>query len=173
MDPSSNTPERALMTELAAGNVAALGQLFDRCGGALFALAARITGDAERASRVVEQVFAELWEGRASRAGADGGLAPLLARCRALALAARDVAGAASAAPRSQVPLASDGPAAAFAGLPAAVRATLELAYFEGLSVMQIAERTRLDREHVLGELRRGLDALKLLPRPQEWGGRS
>ncbi len=178
MASSDPPPERALMTELAAGNVAALGTLFDRLGDALYALAARITGDQERASKVVEQVFAEVWERRGGRIAEDVAVPRLLARCRSLALAARDsrpgmAAGRAAtgADPRGAADgAAGDSVAAALARLPERARTTLELAYFEGLSVVQIAERTRLDREHVLDGLRQALDELKRLPRPREWG---
>ena len=68
-----------------------LGDLYDRTAGVFYPLALRITGDARAAEDAVEGLFTEIWKRREDHRGLEPGrasvFAPLIARCRGLALA--------------------------------------------------------------------------------------
>lgn len=55
------TDDAGLVRELAAGSEAALGILYDRYGGAIFAVAYRLTSDRGVAEEVVQETFLTLW----------------------------------------------------------------------------------------------------------------
>jgi RNA polymerase sigma-70 factor, ECF subfamily len=59
--PSGAVDDASLVRELAAGSEAALGILYDRYGGAIFATAYRLTSDRGVAEEVVQETFLTLW----------------------------------------------------------------------------------------------------------------
>ena len=159
---SDRARDRQLLARIAKGDVAALRTIYERHAPRAVAIAFRILRDRGEAEDVVQETFMELWR-RASQFDADRGGAiawvVTIARSRAIdRLRASGTAGrtiASASAGEGLVPLAMPLPsdeaeqrrdvarvATALSGLPDAQRETIELAYFEGLSQSEIAERT-------------------------------
>jgi len=155
-----------LLVRMSRGDERALGSFYDRWEGAVRAIVLRVVHEPAEADDVVEEVFWQAWRqagrfeaGRASggtwlltiarsraldrlralkRSREDAGLDALLDSGSELAIhGTPDPLEAAMLAERARV--VRD----ALATLPADQRATLELAYLEGLSQSEIAERTR------------------------------
>ncbi len=179
--------DAAIVGRMASGDESALGELYDRWVDAVIALVARIVRDAPEAEEVVEVVFWQAWQ-QAGRFTADRGTvgAWLLAMARSRSLdrlrslrRRRDEQPADESIferqPAAGDPLsnldASDRAAqviGALQRLPVEQREVLELAYFEGLSQTEIAERLALPLGTVktrarlaLRKLRDRLDALR------------
>jgi RNA polymerase sigma-70 factor, ECF subfamily len=53
--------DAALVVAIGRWNAAAMAEVFRRHGGAVFALAKRVVGDASRAEEIVQEVFVRLW----------------------------------------------------------------------------------------------------------------
>jgi RNA polymerase sigma-70 factor (ECF subfamily) len=157
--------DAALIARMRDGDERALGELYDRWEDAVRVCALSIVDEAAEAEDVVEDVFWQAWR-QSSRFDADrgsvGAWLMTIARSRALdrARARRrsretsgieelDQGGADAAISTSSDPLAdaergerSRMVRDALRDLPAEQRESLELAYFEGLSQTEIAERT-------------------------------
>jgi RNA polymerase sigma-70 factor (ECF subfamily) len=147
---------------MAAGDSSALAELYDRHGRAVYSLCTRILRDPSEAEDVVQEVFTQAWREaaryRAERASVAGWLL-MLARTRAIdRLRARRVRGIGVAAgaegPELPDPSANQESAymdAAWAArirdaclaLPNGQRTAVELAFFEGLTHVEIADRLR------------------------------
>ena len=159
---SDRARDRQLLARIARGDVAALQTIYERHAPRAVAIAFRILRDRSEAEDVVQETFLELWR-RASQFDADRGGAiawvVTIARSRAIdRLRASGTAGktiASASASEGLAPLALPLPsdeaeqrrdvarvATALSALPDAQRETIELAYFEGLSQSEIAERT-------------------------------
>ena len=184
--------DRALLRRMATGDEKALGALYDLWSERVHALAFWILKDADDAEDVVEETFWQIWR-TADRymAGRSAGSTwiMMIARSRALdRLRARKRRADWSAAPATlnalqdqmgSAPSEQPGTRAdtadqqaqlvsALANLPAEQRTALELAYFEGLSHGEIAERTSQPLGTVktrirlaMQKLRQGLDSLR------------
>jgi RNA polymerase sigma factor (sigma-70 family) len=61
---SPSLEDGALLARVSEGDEAAIEQLYQRYGGACYALARRILDDAQLAEDVVQQVFLALWKGK-------------------------------------------------------------------------------------------------------------
>lgn len=157
--------ESALFTRMARGDELALGELYDRWEPRIRALALGIVGDAMTADDVVEDVFWQAWRqaGRfdAARGSASSWLTTL-ARSRSLdrlraSRRTRDEHSIDLLEPgTADLALLSDSDPhrdaegddvarlvrAGMSTLPADQRNVIDLAYFEGLSQTEIAERT-------------------------------
>jgi RNA polymerase sigma-70 factor, ECF subfamily len=179
-----------LVARAAAGDERAIGQLYDRYGAVLFAVAYRIAGQRADAEEVVLEAFAQAWReaprfeaGRGSVAG----WLTTIARSRALDLvrarSRRDRLTATAAADRPGTsPAMGDfrpDPAGALdnderrrqvrqalATLSAPQRQAIELAYFEGLSQSEIAERLQEPLGTVKTRVRLGMQKLRECLRP-------
>lgn len=154
--PSSS--DQALLARVAGKDPQALADLYDRTAPVALALAARILGDRSEAEDVLQVVFTRVWQ-EAGRYDASKGspTAWLLTWVRNAAidrLRRRDALHRAAVQSADHAPAAHDGHgdhdpsaedrerlAAAIAALPADQRQVIELAYFEGLSQTQIAQR--------------------------------
>jgi RNA polymerase sigma-70 factor, ECF subfamily len=177
---------------MARGEEAALGALYDLWSGRVHTLAFWILKDADDAEDVVEETFWQIWRtAHKYHGGRSAGSTwiMMIARSRALdRLRARKRRADWTAAPGTVNALqeqAGDAPSespgsrldsadaeaqvvAALADLPAEQRTALELAYFEGLSHAEIAERTSQPLGTVktrirlaIQKLRQGLDSLR------------
>lgn len=160
--------DAALLARIVAQDDAALGVLYDRYGGLAFALAYRLLGDRGLAEDIVQDAFLAVWRRGATFDTRKGSVrAWLLSVVRNAAIDRRrgrfrrqageldiddfawkladdDVWGTvARELDREQV-------RDALRSLPAEQRETLELAYFEGLTQVEIAERTG----HPLGTIK-------------------
>ena len=152
-----------LLRQIAAGSADALGRLYDRHAAKVYGLARRMLARLEDAEEVVQDVFAQIWRDapryRHERASVAGWMI-MLTRTRAIdRLRARrarpDQRMGVDSSP--SLGLVSDDPdpeavtissqdaqqvRAALVGLPAEQRSLLTLAYYEGLSHSEIAEKT-------------------------------
>ena len=152
--------DRELMARIEARDADALGLLYDRHAARLLGLAERIVGSGGEAEEVLQEVFLYVWRAAASYDASRGGvLAWLLVatrsrsidRLRARRPAARGELKRLDEVPEavSPVNVESDSVAhqweaicrSAVGELPAEQRRVLELAYFEGLTHVEIAER--------------------------------
>jgi RNA polymerase sigma-70 factor (ECF subfamily) len=140
----------------------AMRALYARCSGRAWGVALRILGSRSDAEEVLQETFLEVWrrarEFDPSRGGLETWVTTIartraIDRRRALGTVARIAEDAATQPPPvSAVPLDPSEAAglgedrvrvaAALGALPPEQRAVVELAYFEGLSQREIAERT-------------------------------
>ena len=189
--PRPSTPaDSDLVATAARGDEHGLGQLYDRYGAVLYAVAYRIVGQRADAEEVVLEAFAQAWReaprfeaGRGSVAG----WLTMIARSRALDLirarSRRERITATAAADRPETPPAMG----AFRADPASAvehderrqqvrqaldtlsppqRQAIELAYFEGLSQTEIAERLEEPLGTVKTRVRLGMQKLRECLRP-------
>jgi RNA polymerase sigma-70 factor, ECF subfamily len=144
------SPTEGLLRRLMGGDAAALGEFYDLYAGLVNGLALRILRNTAEAEDVVQEVFVQVWRHAErydpSRGSVEAWLCTI-ARTRALdrlrRRAARreessDRAPASSAAPKTEEALAVR---KALATLSAEQRQALELAYYDGLTQTEIAER--------------------------------
>lgn len=184
--PTSTNPLRgsddpALLRRVADRRPEALAELYDRFAPLLFAVCRRILGVGADAEEILQEAFLQAWNQAerydSSRASVSTWLV-LIARSRALdRLRQRQARGRAVDAAAAE-PVAPDASArldehvlirerrervrAALGGLPVEQKEVLELAFYEGLSQTQIAERTKTP----LGTVKtRALLAMKKLRR--------
>jgi len=174
--------DRQLVHAMAGGSTDALGRLYDRLAPVVYGLACRVTGRPEDAEEVVQDVFTQVWKQAArydpARATVAGWLV-MIARARSLdRLRARRARPdqAAPTDPAEAIGLSSTGPSpeqvaisgreagqvrAALQGLPDVQRELVELAYYEGLTHSEIAERTGTPLGTVKTRLRTAASALR------------
>jgi RNA polymerase sigma-70 factor (ECF subfamily) len=152
--------DRSLLARMAQGDGDALAELYDRHARPVYSLAVRILRDARDAEDVVQEVFAQAWR-QASRYTATRGAVVawllMLARSRAIdRVRARRARPEGASNDAAAIPLADPSPPiehqmvsveqiarvrAALDDLPLLQRVAIELAYFEGLSHVEIADR--------------------------------
>lgn len=172
-----------LVRSVAAGSSEALSQLYDRYAPIVFGLARRILVRLEDAEEVVQDVFAQIWRdaaryehGRATVAG----WVVMLARTRSIdrlrARRARPDQRAAvepDAAPQlasrdrspEQVTISEQDARQvrrALTSLPEPQRSLVELAYYEGLTHSEIAEKTGVPLGTVKTRLRTAMTTLRV-----------
>lgn len=184
------TPDADLIAHAAAGDERAIAALYDRYGAVVYAIAYRITGQRADAEEIVVEAFAQAWReaGRfEARRGSVAGWLTMIARSRALDLvrarSRRERITATAAADRPDVPLAmgdwrtDPGGAVDHAErrrrvrealelLSAPQRQAIELAYFEGLSQSEIAERLQEPLGTIKTRVRLGMQKLRECLRP-------
>jgi RNA polymerase sigma-70 factor (ECF subfamily) len=190
-DPAVPSPaDVELVGRAARGDERAIGQLYDRYGGVLYAVAYRIVGQRADAEDVVLDAFAQAWRDASrfeSGRGSVAGWLTTIARSRALDLvrarSRRDRITASAAAERP-----ADAPAMgeyrpdparaldhderrrqvqqAMQTLSPPQRQAIELAYFEGLSQSEIAERLQEPLGTVKTRVRLGMQKLRECLRP-------
>ncbi len=177
--------DRPLVERMAAGDERALGQLYDRHGGAAYSLALAIVGERADAEEVVADAFGQAWRTAVHFDPARGSVAAWLAtitrtraldlvrgrgrRSRALTRAAWG-SGEGLAAPMA----AEDAPdrgverqearrlvAHSLAELPAPQRRVIELAYFGGLTQTEIAAELQEPLGTVKTRMRAGMEKLR------------
>jgi RNA polymerase sigma-70 factor (ECF subfamily) len=151
-----------LVRRIAARDQGALGELYDRYGGMLLALAHRVLGAPSEAEEVVQETFLQVWDKARTYDPARSSVSTwlvLLGRSRAIdRLRSRRAGERAGEALRTQSPkhASPSGPADVLfrerrervreelAALPLVQRDVLEMAFYEGLTQTEIAERTGL-----------------------------
>lgn len=158
-------PDVSIVSRMTAGDESALGALYDRFGTMAYSLALAMLREAADAEEVVSDAFAQLWRTASSfnpERGSVQAWVMTVTRSRALdRLRARSRGVAAhsvfaDAAPADAQRLVAEPEAqpdeasetadlrarlhASLAGLPAAQRTVVELAYFRGLSQSEIAD---------------------------------
>ena len=171
---------------LETGDARTLAALYDRHAGAIYSLAMRITGEPADAEAVLGGVFAAAWTEAGRYPGRQApGAHWLLSTARIRAIDHVRASGtpgeAAPSAAETQVDdlatlhlpdpaqgRVTDGPLpeeaarlrAAFRGLPPLERLAIELAYFEGLTISQIAARLEQAPDAANARIRTGLGRL-------------
>jgi RNA polymerase sigma-70 factor (ECF subfamily) len=151
LDPT----DESLLTRMVAGDATALGALFDRHAPLVNGLARRILRDGGEAEDVVQDVFVQVWRDAARFDRGRGSVQAwicIIARSRAVDRLRRrrsrredgDTAPPAPPAPHrtgDDAPVIAATVRRALDGLPVEQRQPLELAYYEGLTQVEIAER--------------------------------
>jgi RNA polymerase sigma-70 factor (ECF subfamily) len=159
--PEAPLDDVIAVASITRGEASGLEALYDRYSTAVYSLALRIVRDTAEAEDVTQEVFAQAWAQAARYDRARGAVAAwllVMARSRALdrlrrrkaalkAGPADDVLAAIpDPGPSVEVLTAADEQArsarSALANLPAVERTALELAYYEGLTHVEIAART-------------------------------
>ncbi len=189
--PAAPSPaDRDLVARAAGGDEQAIAALYDRYGSVLYAVAYRVVGQRADAEDAVVEAFAQAWREatrfEASR-GSVAGWLTMIARSRALdvvrARARRDriTATAAADEPHSSPAMGewrvdpSDSydhverrgrVQAALQALSPSQRQAIELAYFEGLSQSEIAERLHQPLGTIKTRVRLGMQKLRESLRP-------
>jgi RNA polymerase sigma-70 factor, ECF subfamily len=180
-DPADND----LIAAVAGGDHPALLALYDRHGRIAYGLAYRILGDAGAAEEAVQDAYLRVWRRAAtfdaSRGGARSWLLTIVHHCaidlvRRRAGALPVVAGLDEMTDRRSLPdawsevsgqMESERVRSAVETLPGEQRRAIELAFFDGLTHREIAERDGLPLGTVKGRLRLGLKRLSgLLAEP-------
>jgi RNA polymerase sigma-70 factor (ECF subfamily) len=168
------------MRQVAAGEIGGLENLYDRYHAMAYALALRITTETGLAEDVVQDSFLGLWRNAGRYAEAKGsvrGWLLAIVRHRAIDAVRRRRAGVALGEETDEtLPAALTLPdvwpevagrldaeqvRGALTVLPPAQREVIELAYFDGLTQREIAERTRAPLGTVKSRMRLGLVALR------------
>lgn len=187
---SEQVSDAALMARVASGDERALGELYDRHGHTAYGLALAITDRETDAERVVADAFSDVWKNAAAttwRSGDRSAATWIMTVVRRRALAMRPAGSGAriggagtvvdergrdrtpdgnvsptgrggGAAPRQP---SGEAVVSVLRALPAPQRLVLELAYFRGLPVREIAREIH-ETEHAVGShLRLAMDALR------------
>ncbi|MFZ0940851.1 MAG: sigma-70 family RNA polymerase sigma factor [Candidatus Sulfotelmatobacter sp.] len=164
----------AIVTGLKTGDQGAMAQLYDRYSSVVYAIALRVLGDTGAAEDVLQEVFLQLWRNPSAFDAARGSLGSWLAvvtRNRAIdSLRKRrpetDIENVvlsvapdlASAAERAR---AAEKVRGVMGAMAPAQRSALEMAYWEGMSHSEIAEKTGEPLGTVKTKIRAGLIALR------------
>lgn len=175
------TEDGELAAKLAAGDLDALDSLYSMYGTLAFSVAVRVLNDHELAEDVVQEAFLKVWTNASSFDASRGSLRSWLltaVRNRAidqlrgrpgrarqeigLAVVEDLPAQGAGSDPWREVSLAiqRDAVREALARLPDDQRTVVELAYFDGYSQKEIAERARVPVTTVKGRMRLALEKL-------------
>jgi len=167
--------EASLVAAVAAGDREALGALYDLHAPVLMGLARRMLGTSAAAEDLLHDVFLEVWQHAAEYSPARGSVrAWLIVRTRSRAL---DRLGRQGRESRAVERISSESDAAVAPGVATAIdgarvrriltaldgelRAVLELAYFEGLSSTEMAERLGIPVGTVKSRMARALGTLR------------
>lgn len=164
----------ALVSAIRAGNQDAMAQLYDRYSSVVYAVALRVLADAAAAEDILQEIFMQLWRNPGAFDASRGNLAPWLAvisRNRAVDVLRKrrpqmeitenlisvepDFA---SDADRGRT---AEKVRAVLKSMPAPQRSALEMAYFEGFSHSEIAEKTKEPLGTIKTRIRTGLMLLR------------
>jgi RNA polymerase sigma-70 factor, ECF subfamily len=164
----------ALVTAVQSGDQSAMAALYDRYSSIVYSVALRVLQDTAAAEDVLQDIFMQLWRKPAAFDASRGNMAAwlaVIARNRAIdALRRRrpqdDIAEVmvsvepdlASEAERSR---AMEKVRGALQAMPPAQRAALEMAYFEGLTHAEIAEKSGDPLGTIKTRIRAGLLTLR------------
>jgi RNA polymerase sigma-70 factor, ECF subfamily len=163
-----------LVSAIRSGDESAMGQLYDRYSSIVYSVALRVLGDTGAAEDVLQEVFIQLWRNPgvfdASRGSLPGWLA-VITRNRAIdSLRKRrpetDINDVIVSIEPDMLRGAEWGRAldkirGALDAMPVAQRLALEMAYFEGLTHTEIAEKTGEPLGTIKTRIRAGLQALR------------
>ena len=179
-----------LLALVAKGDQQAFSQLYDHSSTLLFTMAVRILGNREEAAELLQDVYLEVWR-KVSRYDVGRGTpvawlvtltkSRAIDRLRARAARGYQATNSLEAGTAMQVADPSPSPletqadqelrlavGAAVAGLPQAQQQAIELAYYEGLSHAEIAQRLNQPLGTVKTRIKLGMS--KLRDGLQQWG---
>ena len=171
-----------LMVAVAGGDTAAFGDLYDRVAGLVYGIVVRVVRDPAQSEEVAQEVLAEMWRtaGRfdPGLGGAKGWIAVMAhrraidlvrsvqkGRDRAQAYGIRQAAGAHfdSVEAEAITHAEHDQVRSALGELSATQREAIELAYYDGLTYRQVAERLGAPVGTVKTRMRDGLAKLRTI----------
>ena len=168
------SPDLSAVTAVKSGDQRAMAELYDRYSSIVYAVALRVLGDTMAAEDVLQEVFLQLWRNPSAFDAARGSLAAWLAvitRNRAIDLLRKrkpvtdieDVIVSvtpdlANEADRSR---AAEKVRGVLGAMPSAQRSALEMAYFQGLSHSEIANKTGEPLGTIKTRIRSGLMTLR------------
>lgn len=174
---ASGPTDLDLLRRVAQRDELALGILYDRFGGLVYALAHRIVGQQVDAEEVAMETFSQAWRDAGKFDASRGSVAAwlcIIARSRALDLVrshsrrqrlnesvAREPVDDSVGAPDVLHDERRQAVGAALAELPEAQREAIELAYYQGLSQSEIAERLQQPLGTIKTRMRTGMLKLK------------
>jgi RNA polymerase sigma-70 factor (ECF subfamily) len=166
--------DSALWSAMRSGDARAMAMLYDRYSSIVYAVALRVLSDSAAAEDVLQEVFLKLWRNPGSFDGTRGALGPWLAvisRNHSIDVLRKrhpqtdlddvvlsvepDMAGDAERV------MAMEKVRGAMGAMPAAQRAALEMAYFQGLTHTEIAAKTGEPLGTIKTRIRAGLLALR------------
>ena len=177
-DPS----DACLLAAIAAGDEAALGRFYDRHAAGALGLACRMVGDRRTAEEVVQDTFVAVWRRASTFSPARGeprswllgivhhrAVDRLRGRAAAAATAELDLDAAVDLSDgvdgwrEVDTLLTREAIGHGLARLPAEQRLAVELAFFGGLTHVEVAERLRLPIGTVKGRVRLALRRLRAI----------
>ena len=179
LDPNSAEESQALLLRrIAAQDRQALAEFYDLIAGPLFSIATRILGDAHEAEEVVQDVFVQIWEKATTFDAALGSpfhWAMRITRNRSIdRLRSRQRRTKLAAQFQENIEITTNGPAASELGeeavvqirscvgkLPADQRRVIEMAFFGGLTHVEIAETLGEPLGTIKARIRRGMMKLR------------
>lgn len=176
LDPAPDLADVALIRRMTDGDETALAALYDRYAGLVFSVAKRIVGDPSTAEEILQDIFYQAWRSASSFDPSRGSFAGWLlvsARNRSIDRLRRRHGEAADPLPEDAVTLSVNIESDAaqrillskvtqvIGELPETQRAALEMAYFEGMTHSEIAERTGEPLGTIKTRLRAALGSLK------------
>lgn len=151
----SSKEDLALLSEIRSGRQDAMAAFFDRYSRIVYSVALRVLNDAGEAEDVMQETFIHVWQkpdSFVSGRGSLGGWLVVVARNRAIDKLRRRkpsdpveffaLPAAGNLAQESERGFMLEKVRAAMAALPAEQRRSVELAFFEGMSHSEIAEKT-------------------------------
>jgi RNA polymerase sigma-70 factor (ECF subfamily) len=170
--------QEELLHRIANGDREALGIFYDQVAALLFSVAARILGDSLEAEEVIQDVFVQIWQKSATFDPALGKALPwalgitrnrAVDRIRGRQRHARLLAEfQALPNPATEIQTAQDLPTderklivQALASLPADQKESIELAFFAGLTHVEISERLEEPVGTIKARIRRGMLKLR------------
>ena len=181
-------PDADLLRAVAQGDEESLAAIYDRYRTILFGLLFRILGNRAEAEDVLQEVFVQVWQkardfdenrGKAftwlvtlARSRAIDRLRSLGSRSRTIEAATKESADAVGDAIEDAINNErGEVVRAALKELPEEQRAALLMAYFDGFSQSEIAERTNTPLGTVKTRMRTGMTKLRevLAPRVRDW----
>ncbi len=173
------TPDAMMVSAIRSGDEQAMAELYSRYSGVIYSVALRVLGETAAAEDVLQEVFMQLWRNPdafdASRGSLAGWLA-VIARNRAIdALRKRRpevdiddvvVSCEPDMARGADWSRALDKIRGALTSMPPLQRSALDMAFFEGLSHTEIAEKTGEPLGTIKTRIRTGLLALRKVLNP-------
>ena len=171
---SNQTDEAALIARVRDGDQAAMAGLYDRYSGIVYGVALRVLGNTSAAEDLVQEVFLQLWRNPQAFDADRGKLAPwlaVIARNRAIDLLRKrpmeddidelPISTGVNLEDEASRRLAVGKVRGVLGQLPADQRRLLEMAFFEGLTHTEIANKTGEPLGTVKTRIRSGLLALR------------
>ncbi len=163
-----------IITRIYSGDEGAMALLYDRYSRVVYAVALRVLSDGSAAEDILQDVFMQLWRNPQAFNASRGSLAAwlaVIARNRAIDLLrkkrpeAEAVETVIAADPDVENMagrnLAIEKVRSVLAGMPAEQRAALEMAFFEGLTHVEIAGKTGQPLGTIKTRIRSGLSAVR------------
>lgn len=174
VDTNTMPSDLALVTAIRSGDQSAMAALYDRYSSIVYAVALRVLQDTGAAEDVLQDVFMQLWRNPGAFEASRGSMAAWLAvitRHRAIdALRRRRpeddienivVSSDTDFADNADRSRAMDKVRDALQEMPTPQRSALEMAYFEGLTHAEIAEKTGEPLGTIKTRIRAGLLSLR------------